>query len=231
MEALTHVQALTFDVFGTVLDLGGSLTPFIEKFLKKREASVSPEQFWQQWRARQRLEQYQDTIMMLGHSGYLETARRAFVYTLHFNHVEASETEVKDFMEAWQSLSPFPDVLAALEGLSTRYKLIVLSNGNPHFLDHLVKNRIQWNFDEVISVEVVGAFKPHPGVYRRAASILGLEVGQCLMVSANAFDVVGARACGLRGAYINRYHLPYEDTPYRADIEVTDFTALAEVLL
>ncbi len=231
METLTHVQALTFDVFGTVLDLGGSLTPFIEKFLKEHDASVSPEQFWQQWRARQRLEQYQDTIMMLGHSGYLETARRAFVYTLHLNHVEASETEVKDFMEAWQSLSPFPDVLAALKGLSTRYKLVVLSNGNPHFLDHLVKNRIQWPFDEVISVEVVGAFKPHPGVYRRAASILGLEVGQCLMVSANAFDVVGARACGLHGAYVNRYHLPYEDTPYRADIEVTDFTALAEVLL
>jgi FMN phosphatase YigB (HAD superfamily) len=51
------------------------------------------------------------------------------------------------------------------------------------------------------------------------------------MVSANSFDVVGARACGYRGAYVNRYRLPYEDTPYQPDVTVADFTALAEALL
>ena len=76
----------------------------------------------------------------------------------------------------------------------------------------------------------MGAFKPHPAVYRRAAQILGLEVGACMMVSTNSFDVVGARACGLRGAYVNRYDLPYEDSPYRADVTVTDFTELAEAI-
>jgi 2-haloacid dehalogenase len=80
-------------------------------------------------------------------------------------------------------------------------------------------------------VQTVGAFKPHPGVYRRAATILGLEVGQCLMVSANSFDVMGARACGYRGVYVNRYQLPYEDTPYQADVTVKNFTELAEALL
>jgi 2-haloacid dehalogenase len=70
---------------------------------------------------------------------------------------------------------------------------VALSNGDPDYLDHLVHRRIRWDFDGVISVQAVGAFKPHPGVYRRAATILGLEVGQCLMVSANSFDVMGAR--------------------------------------
>ena len=50
------------------------------------------------------------------------------------------------------------------------------------------------------------------------------------MVSANSFDVVGARACGFRGAYINRYDLPDEDSPYRADITIADFTELAEAI-
>jgi 2-haloacid dehalogenase len=86
-------------------------------------------------------------------------------------------------------------------------------------------------FDDVISVNVMGVFKPHPAVYRRAAGILGLEMGECLMVSSNSFDVVGARACGFRGAYVNRYALPYEDTPYRPDVVVGDFTELADVLL
>ncbi len=230
MEKLEQVQALTFDLFGTILDLGGSLTPFIDEMLREKGADTTAEQFWQQWRYRQRLEQFQDTIMMLGHGGYLETVRRAFVYVLALNKIEMSKEEVQTFMACWQELSPFPEVRAGLEKLSARYKLVGLSNGDPAFLDHLAKNRIQWDFDAVISVTTMGAFKPHPAVYRRAAQILGLEVGECMMVSANSFDVVGARACGMRGAYVNRYNLPYEDSPYRADITVADFTELAEAI-
>jgi len=197
---MQHVKALTFDLFGTVLDLGGSLTPYIADFLQTKKSSVDATTFWNQWRARQRLEQYQDTIMMLGHSGYLETARRAFVYTLKLNQVEASD-------------------------------LVALSNGDPHFLEHLAKNQIQWPFDAIFSVSNVGSFKPHPAVYRRAATTLGLEVGECLMVSANSFDVVGARACGFRGAFVNRYEMPYEDTIYQPDVVVADFSELAEALV
>ena len=51
------------------------------------------------------------------------------------------------------------------------------------------------------------------------------------MVSAHSFDVMGARACGYRGAYVNRYRLPYEDTPYQPDVTVNDFAELADELL
>lgn len=228
MEKFEQVRALTFDLFGTILDLGGSLTPFIDEMLREKGADITAEAFWQQWRYRQRLEQFQDTIMMLGHGGYLETVRRAYVYVLARNKIEMSRAEVKAFLACWWDLKPFPEVRAGLEKLRARYKLVGLSNGDPAFLDHLAKNQIQWDFDDVISATAMGAFKPHPAVYRRAAQILGLEVGECMMVSANSFDVVGARACGFRGAYINRYDLPYEDSPYRADRTVADFTELAE---
>jgi len=89
----------------------------------------------------------------------------------------------------------------------------------------------KWNFDKIISVELIGAFKPHPGVYRRAAGELELEVGECMMVSANSFDVVGARACGFRGAFVDRYGHPYEDTPLVPDVTVKDFTGLADALV
>jgi 2-haloacid dehalogenase len=224
------VKALTFDLFGTVLDLGGSLSPFIAAFLKNKNSDVSPQRFWERWRYRQRIEQYQDNIMMQGHSGYLETARRAFVYTLALNQIPASKEEVQKFMGAWQELSPFPEVVPGLQKLSGHFKLVALSNGEAYFLDHLVKNRIRWNFDAVISVQVAGAFKPHPGVYLRAASMLGVEPGECMMVSANSFDVMGARACGFRGAYVNRYQLPMEDTPFQPDLVVKDFLELAQVL-
>lgn len=230
MGWLSGVRALTFDLFGTILDLGGSLTPAIAGFLEAKHAHIPPDRFWDQWRARQRIEQYQDNILMLGHSGYLETARRAFVYTLGLNRIQATTAEVQEFMRAWRGLQPFPDVLPALERLRGRFALVVLSNGEPDYLDHLVSNRVRWSFDQVISVQVAGAFKPHPGVYRRAAGLLGREVGECLMVSANSFDVLGARACGFRGAFVNRSSLPYEDTPYQPDVSVRDFTELADRL-
>lgn len=231
MGQLANTRALTFDLFGTVLDLGGSLTPYIERFLKQKGSSVDAEQFWQRWRYRQRIEQYQDSLVMLGHSGYLETARRAFVYVLGLNHIEASKAEVDSFMQAWQELEPFPDVLPALPRLATRFKLVALSNGNAPFLDHLVANRIKYEFDAVISVDTFGAFKPHPAVYRGASRILGISLEEITMVSSNSFDVMGARMCGNCGAFVNRYGLPFEDTPYQPDVTVKDFAELADALL
>lgn len=232
MTNFTATKALTFDLFGTILDLGGSLTPFISESLDAHAAAdVSADDFWEQWRYRQRIEQYQDTIMMLGHSGYLETVRRALHYTLRRNSIDVLPDTIKAFMRGWEQLSPFPEVLAALSRLQSRYRLVILSNGDPSFLDYLVKERVGWDFDDVISVTSVGAFKPHPAVYRAAARELGLEVNECLMVSANSFDIVGARACGYSGAFVNRYLLPYEDTSYQPDVTVQDFTALADALL
>lgn len=232
MQNYSNTKALTFDLFGTILDLGGSLTPFISESLATHNAkNVTADEFWEQWRYQQRIEQYQDTILLLGHSGYLETVRRALSYTLRRNGIEAKPEIVEDFMRGWQQLSPFPDVLSVLSRLKTKYQLVVLSNGDPDFLDYLVTHRVEWVFDGVISVTTFGAFKPHPGVYRGAAGKLELEVNECMMVSANSFDIMGARTCGFRGAYVNRYKLPYEDTMFQPDVTVYDFTELANALL
>jgi 2-haloacid dehalogenase len=229
--ACRDVRALTFYLFGTVLDLGGSLTPFIAEFLRGKGPAFTASQVWSEWRYRQRIEQYQDNICAMGHSGYLEVARRAGMYVFRGFGIDPSPGDMTQLMAAWQKLKPFDDVRPALEKLKARYKLVALSNGERAFLDHLVKNQIGWPFDAVISVEEVGAFKPHPGVYRRGAADIGLEVGQCMMVSANSFDVMGARMCGMRGAFVNRYNLPYEDTPFVPDVTVTGFAELTAALL
>ena len=235
MPNLSDCKALTFDLFGTVLDLGGSLTPYLAEFVRSRDAAgrVDPSEFWALLRHRQRIEQYQDSLVELGHTGYLETARKAFVYIARLQNLDPTDDEVDTFMRGWQQLSPYPDVANGLNRLKSGFQLVALSNGNPWFLEHLVANRIRFEFDDVISVEVAGAFKPHPGVYRSAARRLQLEPGEIIMVSSNSFDVMGARTCGMRGVYVNRDKLPYEDTDaqYQPDLEVADFEAMADVLL
>ena len=231
-SALDRVTTLTFDVFGTVLDLTGSLEGPTGQFLKELGSELTGAEFYPQWRARQRIEQFQDSMLMLGHSGYLETCRRSLVYALRANGIGFESEQAVEFMSVWQELSPYPDSLDGLNRLADKFRLVALSNGEPDYLEHLARNRIEFDFDEIISVEEAGAFKPHPGVYRAAARILNSEPGEIMMVAAHSFDIMGARVSGYRGAYVNRYGLPYEDTEqYVPDIVVSDFNELADVLL
>jgi 2-haloacid dehalogenase len=230
MNALDRVHTLTFDAFGTILDLGGSHAPRLGAFLESKGAPMTAEALWGRWRTRQRIEQYQDNQFSAGHYGYLDSTRRALLYTLRSLKLPFDAADVARIMEGWQDLKPFPDSLPGLARLRSRFKLAVLSNGERDFLASLVKGRMHADFDAVISVQEVGVFKPNPQVYRYAARVLGAEPQELMMVSAHSFDAVGARVSGYRAAYVNRYDLPYDETPYRADVEARDFLDLATQL-
>lgn len=230
-DSLAPVEYLTFDIFGTVMDLAGSLAGPAGEFLAAHGSGMSGQAFYPEWRERQRIEQYQDNLLMLGHSGYQETCRRAFVYCLKKHSVSYTAEAVREFMGVYKSLQPYPDAVEGLRSLSERYRLVALSNGEQRYLEELLGNNVPVTFDVIISVEQVGAFKPAPGIYRKAVQRLGCEPGAIMMVAAHAFDILGAQACGFRAAYVNRYGLPTEDSSYQPDIIVDDFVQLAARLL
>ena len=226
-----RVKYLALDIFGTVMDLSGSLAGPTGDFLAAHGSKMSGEAFYAEWRERQRIEQYQDNLLMLGHSGYLETCRRAFVYCLKKHDVGYTDEAVREFMQAYDGLRPFGDAIQGLRELAGRYKLVALSNGEQWYLDELLGNNVPVGFDAIISVDQVGAFKPSPGIYRKAVQRLGCEPSEIMMVAAHSFDILGAQACGFRAAYVNRYGLPTEESEYQPDIIVEDFVELASRLL
>ena len=228
---LARVNYLTFDIFGTVMDLTGSLAGPAGEFLAAHGSEMTGQEFYAEWRERQRIEQYQDNLLMLGHSGYLETCRRAFVYCLKKHNVSYTADHVQEFMKVYMNLQPFGDAIEGLRSLEGRYKLVALSNGEQWYLEELLGNNVPVRFDAIISVDQVGAFKPSPGIYRKAIQRLGCEPGEIMMVAAHAFDILGAQASGFRAAYINRYKLPTEESGYQPDIIVDDFVELAARLL
>lgn len=230
-DSLARVRYLTFDIFGTVMNLTGSLAPPAGEFLAAHGSDMTGEAFYAQWRARQRIEQYQDNLLMLGHSGYLETCRRAFVYTLKLNGVTHNEEDVNAFMSVYRDLKPYEDAIAGLRSLAERYELVALSNGEQWYLEELLGNKVPISFAAIISVEQVGAFKPSPGIYRKALQQLECEPGEIMMVAAHAFDILGAQACGFKAAYVDRYGLPTEVWDYQPEIIVDDFVELADRLL
>ena len=233
---IENVKTLTFDIFGTVLDLAGSLIPPLDNLLKDcgNTENLKGSDVWAQWRLRQRIEQYQDNLYMLGHSGYLAVKRRALIYSLKNLKVEFTYKQIDQFMEAYQYLSPFPDAIEGLNRLNEKYDLVMLSNGEQSYLEHLAKNQIKFDFHSILSAETVGQFKPHPAVYRFAAKKLNLEPRQIMMVAAHSFDTLGARISGYRGAYVNRYDLPYDESEfyelYMPDYTTKNFPELCDLL-
>ena len=228
---IARVNYLTFDIFGTVMDLSGSLAGPAGEFLAAHGSDMTGQAFYAEWRERQRIEQYQDNLLMLGHSGYLETCRRAFVYCLKKHNANYTAGAVQEFMKVYKGLQPYGDAVEGLRSLAGRYKLVALSNGEQWYLEELLDNNVPIRFDAIISVDQVGAFKPSPGIYRKAIQRLGCEPGEIMMVAAHAFDILGAQACGFKAAYVNRYKLPTEDSEYQPDIIVDDFVELAARLL
>ncbi len=226
-----RVKYLAFDIFGTVLDLRGSLAGPAGDFLAAHGSGMPGEEFYAEWRERQRIEQYQDNLLMLGHSGYLETCRRAFVYCLEKHDVAYTGEAVREFMQVYKGLQPFADAVQGLRELAGRYRLVALSNGEQWYLEELLGSNVPVGFDAIISVDQVGAFKPSPGIYRKAVQRLGCEPSEIMMVAAHSFDILGAQACGFRAAYVNRYGLPTEVSDYQPDIIVNDFVELASELL
>ena len=220
---INKVNTLTFDMFGTILDLAGSMIPYLNEFLNNTNSDVSGDQIWDTWRDRQRIEQYQDNILMLGHSGYLKTCERALKYSLEKYDISFNEKQIKSIMDGWHYLKPFDDALKSLPELSNKYKLVALSNGEQNYLEHLALNQLKFEFNDIISVQHAGLFKPSPAVYRKAAKMLNKNVEEIMMVASHSFDIIGAKACGYKGAYINRYDLPVEDMNYSPDITVIDF--------
>ena len=157
------------------------------------------EAFYADWRDRQRVEQYQDNLLMLGHSGYLETCRRAFIYCLKKHDVSYAEESVREFMKVYQGLQPFGDAIEGLRRLSGSYGLVALSNGEQWYLEKLLGNNVPITFDVIISVDQVGAFKPSPGIYRKAVQRLGCEPGEIMMVAAHSFDILGRAGVRVQG--------------------------------
>ena len=89
---------------------------------------------------------------------------------------------------------------------------------------------IGFDFDAVISVEEAGYFKPHHATYAAACKRLGVDRTSVLFVANHAFDCIGAKASGMRTAFIDRRRRPFGDSPHQPDLIVEDFAALATAL-
>jgi 2-haloacid dehalogenase len=219
-----------FDQYGTVVDMQGGLTRIATPYLEAKGWKGRPNSFVTWWRRTHFENSMIDALLHRRHTPYREIGFRAVDYVLNRCGIPHTDDEVRDLVAEIEKLECFPEVPAALAKLQTKYRLVVLSNGDPDMLE-TAKQYHKVPFDRVISVAEANSFKPHVATYTKAAELVGVRMEQVLFVANHAFDVIGAKSAGMSAAFINRRDRPFERTPHQPDITVRTMQDLADAMV
>jgi 2-haloacid dehalogenase len=229
-ELRQKIKVVMFDQYGTVVDMQEGLTEVATPFLQAKGWTGEPGSFVTWWRRTHFENSMIDALLHKDHTPYREIGHAAVAYTMDRAGIEYTEDEVRYLVGCIERLKPFPDVPAALGRIKTRYKIVVLSNGDPDMLE-TAKRYHGIPFDRVISVAEAGSFKPHVVTYATAAELMGVRLDEVLFVANHAFDCIGAKAAGMHTAFIDRRKRPFGRTPHQPDLRVDDMTSLADLIL
>lgn len=228
-----NVTTVMFDFYGTVVDMQAGLTEAITPYLEEKGYTANPPSRLVTWWRRTHFENSMiDALLHREHTPYRRIGQQAVDYTLERAGIEHTPEEVADLVSAIERLEPFPDVVAALEGLRAKgLRLVILSNGDPDMLERGVAHSGTRDlFDDVISVAAAGSFKPHVATYTTAAEIVGVPLSEVCFVANHAFDCIGAKAAGMRSVFVDRRRRPFGNDTYPPDATVADFAELAALL-
>lgn len=228
-ELRRSVSVCMFDQYGTIVDMQSGLREVAEPFLKQKGWAGDPDAFVTWWRRTHFENSMIDALLHKEHTPYREIGHRAVAYVMDRAGIDYTAEEVRYLVGEIEKLRPFPDVPAALDRLRTRYKLVVLSNGDPDMLES-AKRHHGIAFDRVISVAEANSFKPHVATYTKAAELVGVPMHRVLFVANHTFDCIGAKSAGMHTAFIDRRRRPFGATPHQPDILVRSMTELAELM-
>lgn len=219
--------AIGFDVYGTLVDPVGEMERVFAPLFGSRSAQAARD-----WRAKQVEYAFRRGLMRAAVT-FEDCARQALQWTAALHGVAISERALGEVLAAYRRLPAFPEARAALAALrGPRTRMVAFSNGSPEAVDETLRHAgLRDLLDGVVSVREVGSFKPDPAVYELLVARSGVPAGRTWLVSANGWDVLGAKGAGLRAAWVKRAGAPpfdpWEDEP---DVVVGGLGELAEAI-
>ncbi|KAL8999615.1 MAG: hypothetical protein Q9169_001575 [Polycauliona sp. 2 TL-2023] len=219
---------VAFDLYGTLLSTESIAQELAKQFSQEESGAIAAT-----WRKYQ-LEYTWRLNSMGQYLPFSTVTHRALSHAVSENNIPLpSEAATASLMSAYDSLSTFPDVPPALEplGKSSSITPVVFSNGT----DQMVGNSVHRSpdlspyskvFRDIVTVEEVKKFKPHPDVYYHLAKKVGKgkeQMGDMWLVSGNPFDVVGAKAVGMKAAWVDRGGQGWSDSLIEGKVGMPDF--------
>ena len=217
-------QAIGFDIYGTLVDpleMNEHLRPLVGKDLADRMSEL--------WRNKQ-IEYTFRRALMRRYEDFGHCTRRSLVYAARVSGVELSDEDHERLVKEYQTLRPFPDVISGLKAMKEEgHTLVAFSNGVEATARTLLEQAgVLSHLEGVISVDDLRTFKPDPQVYLYLAGRLRRAPEETWLVSSNPFDVIGAKATGLKAAWIRRStDVQFDPWDIEPDLVAPDLEALA----
>jgi len=220
---MAKIDACVFDAYGTLFD--------VHSAVGRLRADIGPkaDQLSQIWRVKQ-LEYTWLRSLMGEYKDFWQLTGDALDYALAQTGVSPA---VRDrLMDAYLKLDAYAEVPAMLGRLKAAgMKLAILSNGEPNMLEAAVNGAgLSGLLDDVLSVDGLHIYKPHPSVYQLVVDRLGVDAEAVAFQSSNAWDVHGAAVFGFRPVWINRFGAPVERLPGGPEHVMTDLVGLPDLL-
>jgi len=201
---VSGVKALTFDVFGTVVDWRTSIISEGRALGEAKGLSVDWEAFVDAWKGAYRPGMDRVSKGEIPWTNVDDIYRAKLEDLLvEFGLGGLTEEEKDHFNRAWHRLDPWPDAVPGLTRLRTKYVLCTLSNANFMGMVDMAKH-VGLPWDCVLTAENFHHYKPDPEVYLMAIELLGLAPGQVMMVAAHNYDLAHAASHGMRTAFFPR---------------------------
>ena len=204
---MKNIKAIIFDAYGTLFDVNSAAEKCKEKIGDKWES------FANYWRTTQ-LEYTWLRSLMKRHKDFWKITEDSLDKSMKVFNIEPSMKN--ELLDLYKVLSSYPEVKETLNILKEKnYKLAILSNGTPSLLNKLVsKNNLENIFDDILSVEEVKTYKPHPDVYNIPIKKYQVEKHEVVYLSSNTWDVSAAGNYGFNTVWVNRNKNIFDNLDY-----------------
>src|ERR1051326_8682840 len=219
-----RIRLLSFDVFGTLIDVrAGSRAAFETILAESGATGVDVAAFWEAWEER-------NIASYIGpYRPYKTICRDSLAATFDAFGVRGRPESISRYFDAFSAFQLYPDVVATLDHLSRRFKIAIVSNIDD---DLLAATPLRRTFDLVCTAERATGYKPDGALFRYLLANAGVPREEILHSGQSQLtDMVGAKPIGLTVAWINRRGVPLSATVPPPDFTLSDIQSLIPLLI
>ena len=228
MLDFTRFRVLTFDCYGTLIDWESGIFGALRPILAAHKKTLSDSALLKLY---SELEVTAEGREFRPYREILESVVYGFGKRLEFTASPAELASLPDSLAKWQ---PFPDTVAALRKLKSRFQLAIISNVDDA-LFATTAPKLEVKFDHVITAQQARAYKPSLKIFKLAQERIGIAPEQWLHVGQSIYhDVIPAKSLGITTVWVNRPSpRPGAGAAKAAlanpDLEVPDLQSLADL--
>ena len=216
---IKNIKVCAFDAYGTCFDIN-SAAQNLAKEIGEDWLSFSTT-----WRTVQ-LEYTWLRSLMKKHEDFWRVTEDSLDFAMESHKIDKKFRS--KLLELYKKLNSYPELVTCLKNLKEKnVKTCILSNGSPSLLDELtVHAKVKELFDDLISIEDVGIYKPHPKVYELVTKKYNCKPEEVCFLSSNTWDIVGGGTFGYQSIWVDRFGKTFDKLGYQPKFKIKDLSEL-----